>query len=348
MMLAVPALAEGQVRSQESELSRRYRAVVETYRAGDADGAVSGLFALDQKAVESMLLQHVKLAERGFNLDPSIDRTFLRAAALLHTDAALRCWDERRQMDCAAGLEVARLLVDFSERDAQRVGSFARRWYVASAVIATGYFDPRDALEYFKRAVKKFPDDVQLLTATGWYSEWLADQPAVVGSILSHQRSRRQRHQREAVQFLTAALRVDPQAQEASLRLARLEASVGEVAKARDRLTALLADGDLNPSIGYLARLILGDIQQDAGNAGEAERLYRDAITLDPIAQSARLALGRLLYAAGDATGAADVVEPFVTHRAPRERNDPWSDYRVAYPVVGRVLLEELRTEVRR
>lgn len=348
MLLLAPPLAAGQVRPNESELSRRYRSVVETYRAGDRDTAVTRLLALDQQAVESMLLQYVKLATRGFDLDPSIDRRFLRVAVLLHTDAAFRCWDERRDRDCGAELETARVLVEFSERPDEGAGSFLRRWYVASAVIATGYLEPRDALQHFKDAVKKFPDDVPLLTAAGWYSEWLADQPAVIGSILSHQRTRRQRQQRDAVEFLAAAIRVDPRAQEAALRLARTEALLGEVGPARERLTRLLADKELNPSIGYLARLILGDIQERQGNTREAERLYREALTIDPVAQSARIALGHLLYAAGDASAAADVIEPFVTHKVPRERNDPWSDYRVAYPAVGRVVLEELRTEAGR
>jgi tetratricopeptide (TPR) repeat protein len=340
--------AEAQVRPRDPALALRYRALVDAYRGGDTDGSVSGVMALDQEPLEALVTHYTRMAKTPFYSDPTLDEAFFRAAAMLHTDAAFRCWDERRDMECGAALELARLLVDVSERAKEGAGSFRRHWYVASALVATGYLAPDDALDYFKDAVKTFPDDVPLLTAAGWYSEWLADQPAVIGSILSHQRTRRQRHHRAAIEFLTGALRADPRAQEAALRLARVEATLGDIENARERLTRLLTADDLNPSIGYLTRLVLGDIRERQGDAREAERLYREAMTLDPIAQSARIALGHLLYAAGDASGAADVIEPFITRGTVRERNDPWSDYRVSYPAAGRVLLEELRAEVRR
>jgi tetratricopeptide (TPR) repeat protein len=347
-ILVIPVFSEAQVRQRDSTVGRTYRALVDAYRAGDVDGSMSGVLALDQKPLQGLVRQYAAAAKRGLDTDPALDAEFFRAAAMLHTDAAFRCWDEQRDMECGAGLELARLLVDVSEQPKEGAGSFRRRWYAASALVATGYLVPHDALDYFKDAIEILPDDVPLLTAAGWYSEWLADQPAVVGSILSHQRTRRQRHHRDAVEFLTAALRADPRAQEAALRLARVEALLGDVARASERLTALLAQDDLAEQTGYVARLILGDIRERQGDTRAAERLYREAMTFDPVAQSARIALGHLLYVAGDASGAAHVVEPFVTMGTPRQRNDPWSDYRVAFRAVGVALLEELRKEVQR
>ena len=66
---------------------------------------------------------------------------------------------------------------------------------------------------------------------------------------------------------------------------------------------------------------------------------------MNRFAQSARVALAKLLYDAGNGAAAAEVGETAV-RREGEEVNDPWTDYRLAYPGVGRLVLDELRAIV--
>jgi tetratricopeptide (TPR) repeat protein len=348
LILMLAEFPDAQVRPRDTDFARGYRALVDAYRAGDSATAVSGVLALKQTSVDALVNQYVKLAERGFHSDPALDQSFFRAAALLHAEAAFRCWDELRFMECGAHLELGRLLVDVSERDKEAAGSFRRRWYAATALVASRHLVTKDALEYFENAVRTFPDDVPLLTAAAWFAERVSNRAAAREMSLGNAQALRRRYQQTAERFLQSALDVDPRAAEASLRLARVQASMGQREQARARLAALLARDDIQPSIAYLARVMLGDIRELDGDAAEAERLYRDAIALDSIAQSARIALAHLLYSAGDSAGAADSIEPLVTRTAKPESNDPWSEYQLAYPSAGQVLLEQLRAEVQR
>jgi tetratricopeptide (TPR) repeat protein len=347
--LAVVSVLSGQqVRAQDSPFGIEYRGLVEAYRTGQAETSVARLLDLKHDAVLALVNRYVKLGERGFAGDATLDDDFFRAASMLHADAAFRGWEQWRDDEAWAHLNVARRLVDVGERPNTTLGSFRRRWYAATAVVATGHLTPQDALEYFEDAVEKMPDDVPVLTAAGWFSERLSHRAAARGASLRRLREIRRVHQRTAVRYLTAALKRDPNAGEAALRLARVEASLEHDAQARTRLTALLARDDLQPLIAYVGRLILGQLQERRGDLREAERLYREAMTMDPIAQSARVALARLLYASGDSPGAADVIEPAVRSGTEPDRNDPWSDYQLAYPAIGRVLLDDLRDEVQR
>ncbi len=347
LLSTLSAFSASQLRHEDSPLAVRYRALIEAYRSGDVDRTVAGVLALDHAAVLAVANEYVKVAARRVPADPVLDEQFFRAAALLHTDAAFRCWGSWGDKECWSHLSVARRLVDVSDRGA-RAGSFRRRWYAATALILTSHVVPQDALEYFKDAVEKFPDDVPLLTAAGWFSERLAHSAASRSMSFGTAQAFRRRHLQSAARFLIAALGVDPQAAEASLRLARVEVSMGHSEPAEKRLAALVARDDVQSSFAYLARLMLGDIRERDGAADAAARLYRDAIDVIPTAQSARVALAHLLYAPGDSSGAAAVIEAFVTPKAKLDSNDPWAEYRVGYPVAGQVLLGELRQEVRR
>jgi tetratricopeptide (TPR) repeat protein len=321
---------------------RGYDALVDAYRRGAVEDSVNGLAAIDTDAVEAAARRHVRLATQR-----AADPAFVRAAAMLHAEAAIRCWTNLR-LECGALLESGRLLVDAAAPSGKDAESFRRRWYAATAMVQTMYVAPDEALDYFDHAVRTFPDDVALLTAAGWFAERLSNSAALPQTTMRHAQALRRRHQRTAERFLAAALAVAPDAAEPSLRLARLEVAANERESARKRLASLVARDDLQPPTAYLARLMLGDMHERDGNGREAARLYREALGLDPVGQSARVALAHVLYAAGDALEAAAVIEPLLTRTGKDERNDPWSEYLVGYPAAGQLLLEQLRREVQR
>jgi len=331
----------------DSRVLERYRAVVDAYRSGQAQAAVN-----DALRLEPSVLQAVdRLATRALkgNLtDSTLDAAFFRAAAMLHADVAFHCWRSGCDHDARPHLDRARRLVDASDRPNGAASTFRRHWYVATTLVVSTVIVPDDALEYFEEWVKGLPDDVPLLTAAGWFSERLSTVAAAPRSTLRSQQTLHRRYQLTAERFLTTALKLQPGAAEAALRLARVETLMGRDAEARRRLLPLVARSDIDTSVAYVGRLLLGGIHERERNAGEAAHWYREAVAVDEVGQSARVALGRLLYASGDAAGAADVIQPLLARGGERRQNDPWSEYLLAYVPVGQQLLDDLRKEVRR
>jgi tetratricopeptide (TPR) repeat protein len=340
--LLTPAPAQ----RHETPLARSYRALVDAYRGGRADHAVGGVLTLDPDELEAVVRSHVQWVRNGFDL--TLDADFFRAASTLHADAAVRCWREDRPDEAELHLDLGRILVDASEPHDEGPNSFRRRWYAAGALVVADHAAPPRTIDYFEMAVERVPGDAPLLTAAGWFSERLADGAAGAGTTLRAAQAARRRHQRSAERYFAAALDADPRAEEAALRLARIESLMGRQARAAGRLTALLARNDLQPFTAYLARLFLGGIRAREGRDDDAARLFREAIELHPNPQSARIALAESRYAAGDSAGAADAIQPLATPAAERPTNDPWSDYQLAYPQVGLLILDELRDEVQR
>jgi tetratricopeptide (TPR) repeat protein len=345
-LVAVSAGAQG--RRGDSDVTLRYRALVQAYRTGDVDAATKGMLSLNQDVVDALVRRYVTLAHDGFDRDSTLDEEFFRAAAMLHAEAAFRCWDHLQLIDCGAQVDMARRLVDVGERAGRKAGSFRRRWYAAAGLILTTHLTADNSVAFFEDAVRKFPDDVPLLTAAGWFSERLSFRSASPGAALKNAQAMRRKHQQRAAMLFQQALDVEAGAAEPTLRLARVEAAMGDLERARNRLTKLVARDGVPPLLAYVARLTLGELHERRGEAAEAERHYRQAMTLDQVAQSARVALARVLYTSGDPAGAAEVIEPAVRTGVQRDRNDPWADYQLAYPAVGRLLFDELRKEVQR
>lgn len=338
-------LSGAQPKPGETPLAERYRVLVEEYRDGRIDHSVEGMLALDQNAVWRVVQDLREHGGTGHGM--SLDDDFFKAASIMHVDAAVRLWVAGSESG-RAQLHLGGWMLDASALPDPEADDFRRRWYAATALLVARHESPERAQEYFASAVEQLPDDVPLLTAAGWFSERLSEGAAAPGASLRNSQTLRRRHQRSAERYLSRAIDADPRAEEAALRLAHVESLMGRDARAAGRLSALLARDDLMPFTAYLARLFLADIRAREGEADAARQLLRDALAIDPVAQSARVALAELLYASGDSGAAAEVIEPLATPASGRQRNDPFSDYQLAYPAVGSLLLDDLRDEVQR
>ncbi len=328
------------------QLEQEYTAVVDVYRSGQPDAAVVRLLKDSPDGFLGTASRIVKLGRTFVGGGTAFTGAFHRAASLLHARAAFSLWSGGNDKLASAHFDVARALVDLSDRLDMASPAFRPRWYLATTLALARVVPPARAAAYFADACRRVPNDVRLLTAAGWFSEHRSDLPAALGWNLRTTQTRRRQYQEEAVRHLTSALAADPRAPEATLRLAHLEAAMGRESGAIERLTALLMRIDLDRSIVYVAQLVLGGIYEGQGRASDAERAYREAVALDPVAQSARVALAQLLYAAGEVDDAADIVDPVLAGRDARDGNDPWSDYRLAYPSIGQLIFEDLVAEV--
>jgi tetratricopeptide (TPR) repeat protein len=348
LVLALGPVCPSASAQEKGQLADRYSTVVTLYRSGRANEAIDRLVRENQEDLLPFVERYVKRGATFVGTDGAPDDGFARAASLLHADAAFQLWRGELDKLASAHFAVARALIDLAERAGGASKSFRARWYHATTLITTRLVSPETAGMYLQDAVNRVPGDVPILTAAGWFAARRADLPAAPDwNLRTAQRTRRE-HQEEAVRFLTSALTVDPSAAEAALRLADVESAMGREEHAANRLAALLARDDLHRSLAYVGHLVLGRIREQQGDTHDAERLYRQALALDSVAQSARVAVARLRYAAGDSAEAADIVDPMLTAGDTREGNDPWSDYRLVYPIVGQLIFDELVTEVQR
>lgn len=351
LLLVLPLAAQGAQGGQALVSARQlaeYREVVDAYRAGRHDAALERLLAADHPALAALVSGLIKRASLGVGRDPWLDRAFYQAASLLHAAAALDRWRNVEDERASAHLGLARGLVDAAAGADSRSEAFRRRWYLATSLLLVQVLSPDAAARAFDVALRRVPRDAPLLVAAGWFHERLADGNASAGwSLRTAQAMRRNEHTLASRRF-EAALAIDPGSAEAALRLARVDAAMGRDARAVSRLTALLAREDLDTFTAYVGRLVLGDVHERHGRTADAERCFREAVEIDPSARSARLALGQLRYAAGEADAAADLVAPVLHARSHGQDNDPWVNYRLAYPLIGRLVFDELAAEVRR
>lgn len=330
-----------------------YRALVELYRDGRPEEAIYGLLRLGRTEVRRTVdaVRDRDAGRAGPDANPSLNERLFRLAAMLHTDAAEASWSTGRQQDALFHVDIARRWADVEGVTPSSAGSFRRRWYLAAGLLVFEQGGWGPALAYFDRACEALPDDAPLLTTAAWLHERFALSPVAVPGdaretgLLDAQRAKR-RSLSEAARRLTAALAAEPSASEAALRLARVRTLLGETADARSLLTGLIDRPDLPSPHAYLARLFLGRLHEQSGDATRAAALYREAAARVPRGQAARVALGQLLYAAGDWRAAADAINPALISGQGADGIDPWVDYLLGTGS-GPALREELRAEVR-
>lgn len=357
------AYAQQIVTSEERERRaselKRYRAVVDSYRAGE-DTAVKTILSWDVKRIDAI----VSLVDTTQDPTRPWTKNELTAAAMLHTDAALELLSRDEQ-------RVA-FELDYGGRLLQKAGpdvhAFSRGWY--SRVVRTLRTDVLFAIaeRFLENGRKRLPNDAALLYESGLLYEHIAtfavylapiDPPTGAvprpGSALqSHtdpgQRVGRhpavieqQRALARAAEWLAGSLALDRSNELVSLHLARVQMLRGDpgASKALERLTRVP-----DPSTAYLAAMFLGAMDTRKGRHGAAEVQYRTALLQLPGAQSAQVALSETLQKLGRGDEARDVVRGLV--EGPLDGSmDPWWLYLSDAPDDLRRQLAALRGKAR-
>jgi tetratricopeptide (TPR) repeat protein len=135
------------------------------------------------------------------------------------------------------------------------------------------------------------------------------------------------------------ALKLDPELDEARLRLGRVRLLEGRTHEALRDLEQVAAEArDVRQR--YLARLFEGRARESLGDLAGAAAAYREATAHSPEGQTGILALGRALDRLGDAAGAQEALERASAAQGPQ---DPWWDYQSGQPARLDELLEALR-----
>jgi tetratricopeptide (TPR) repeat protein len=215
--------------------------------------------------------------------------------------------------------------------------AFCRDWYIVVVSLWSAGREYQQADIVAGAARSRLGDDARLLLAAGSAAEALMEltlfrgsrepntwaHPASLGVTAVH-----------ADEWLGRAVKLDPTLVEARLRRGRVLYLFGRIPEARKELEQTLADASAvnHPFAAYLAAMFLGELFEHGGQVGEARAAYEKAIALHPEYQSAHLALGQLLVAAGKPEqGWAAARGVFGDAANPRNpERDPWFDYRSA------------------
>lgn len=255
----------------------------------------------------------------------------LLAAAMMHLDATVELLLAGRAGDAYLHVNVGGRCIDAATMRWPETGGFARRWYAALVAIADLSEAHTWSDEIRQRAAVRFsPTPARATFAAGLALELRG---VVEGPISRSDPRWRGPRDPEAVQLFRAAAgqfekaeALDPTLLEAALHQGRSWMLAGEPGRVR----APLERATLSPDspVRYLALMLLGAVDEQAGRLDSAQSRYRDAAALAPFAQSAPLALAHLFTRTGrpadarqivsehfDRTG-AQVAEPLWTYLA--------------------------------
>jgi tetratricopeptide (TPR) repeat protein len=139
------------------------------------------------------------------------------------------------------------------------------------------------------------------------------------------------------------ALAIDPDQEEARVRLGRVQWRLGRIKEAKESLSTALAGKE--DSIKYLAHLFLGRCLEDSQDLRGAIDEYKAALALRPETQIGAVALAHALALRGDSEGARQVLEPVLVYSGNRRTVDPYWAYLIGTPDLSNAMLEALRSE---
>ena len=228
--------------------------------------------------------------------------------------------------------EGGRLLAEYNARVRQPTGAdaFECTWLWTEVAAFEGLFMADSAMLFVPRAVERCPAEGRLRLAYAIISEqqWLR------GSAGAHEEN-------GILERYQAAIRSPGAGAEARMRAAWFLWRIGRLDEALVLADASPPSGT-DPYVIYLTDLVRGQILRARGRPADAEKAYRDALTIWPGAQSARVALMTMVLSRGDRQEAAKLANAAETEADPATQFDPWwtfwlGDYR-AYPgIVARL-----------
>jgi tetratricopeptide (TPR) repeat protein len=299
-----------------------YRHMIDAYR----DGAVLPTQPVLSGAETVSIVSRV--------VDPASGWTAadLTAAAMFHTETALRLARGSSRQDAAAHVDAAAALLRAAlERDPAR-GAFVRRWSstVSGLLYAAGAREL--AASIGPEALPWLAESTQQTEARAAFAVGLIDEirAAVAGPLSGNLPKRNvpvtpeaQRALLDAAKHFQDALARDPADGEAALHLGRIMIVAGREADA-DRPLQLAAAAPDRP-VRYLALMFLGAIAERQSRYADAERQYLAALDAFPWGQSAPLALSHVLMREGREPEARAAIARHFTARHARVVEPLWT-----------------------
>jgi hypothetical protein len=340
---SVIALAGAAPAHQDDRTRATYRELVDAYRHQDMR-AVDDVLGLVPPSVDSLVT--------GNSIGPwSADD--LRAAAMLHTDAALKLIERRQAADASVQLNAAVRLMDEAVARTPRLGAYARRWYVVIAALLDARGAPEASRALRDLIALRFPETASQVSARQAFERGLDLElrAAMEGPVSrSDKRDRNVDIDPQALAWLAeaaaafeSALTQQPGLADAALHLGRARIVRQQDAAAVRPLELASAADDAR--VRYLALLCLGGIAERQERFDTAKARYREAAAAFPWGQSATFALAQLSSRTGnEADARATMAEHFARTRG-RVVEPLWT-YLVTPDDHLRPSLDELRAEV--
>jgi tetratricopeptide (TPR) repeat protein len=305
-----------------------YRRIRDAYRRGD-ETAIATLLGWERNATEKA----IELIGRG----PDSARWTagdIKAAALLHTAAALRLLNESVEETALFHLDAAGRILKRGEPD---VNAFASGWYVAIARLLRDQLRGEAALNVLRLGRERLRDDPAVLCESGELAELLAAQaidqlPRDLAAPLSLRTannlvdtlSKQRTDQLDgAARWLRQSVERAPSNPDAQLHLGRVLMLRGEDAAALSALTSIQPSAP--PATRYLASLFIGAVHERKGALDAALDAYRLATEILPRSQVAHIALSEVLQSAGQGDQSRAVLEAMLSRS--QEQVDPWWFY---------------------
>jgi tetratricopeptide (TPR) repeat protein len=360
----LPQTLPGEVeRDQIKSELRLYHDLILDYRRGNA-GVVERLLAWDTGRFSRVLS-----AIEGTNDDiRPWDPIRFKAAAMVHTDAALQCV-ERMNLDAALShLDLAGQLL---EKGGAELRPYAARWTQAAARLLQERGSSPLAERFLESARTRLPNDATVLYESGLLHERMAGDsvlPTVVyapelrvgraptptredGSNrritrddVDNLKRRRAEHLNQAAMFLRQSLAADNANVLARLHLGRVES----LRQSHDDALALLQQTAAaeDPATSYLGFLFIAALQERQGALGAAADAYRAAIDRFPRGHAAYTGLSALLQRSGRTDESREVLAR-VVDGAVASRREPWWSYLAEHRSLNVERFGQLRQEAR-
>ena len=334
------------------EMAGEYRQLIEQFLRGDSESAVNVVKTWQVTSVEAV--QDVQ----------PWDRTTLRAAAMLETDAALAIgrdvvWVAGRPMppsqsrtyqDVGSRLTLAIRWLELADkiRPADQ-SNFRRRWQVAVGrlLLWNGFVGHADMI--LGDAILLFPNDPDVLLAYGTVREaaalnlrpdlgWLTESS---NAPYGAQRDRGMLLD-DAKRVFTRALKAAPVSSEAKLRLAHIRLLQHDEGDASALLEDLKAP-QTSAEVAYIAALLRGRMKERQNDPWAAAENYQRAQRLLSGTRSASIALAHAQYASGRFPESVEALREMLTQ--PGRIADPWTRYPLGLDET-KTSLDNLRNEV--
>ncbi len=289
--------------------------------------------------------------------------SFLKKAALLHTDIALLRLETGKDdvfssmfsltqdgLGIAANggqhWEFARSLLNSIKPDPSK-DETVRQWYRATTAHMLNHRERAFADVNIRHALELFPGDAELLYYAGVLHESYAapkSQNALPPPGMVFQFGSQKSELQLARRFFQQSLNSDSKFPEARLRLGRVAGLLGGHEEAVAELKKAAA-AVKEPQLRYYVSLFLGQEYAALGRTSEARECFGRAAALYPAAQAPLLADSHLARSSGDLQLALrGVRRMFELPTGALKRNDPWWEYDKTHSRDSAALVAEMRS----